>query len=461
MSQSGSESKKKRRTKTWAFATSVSAVFITVVIALIIFEGVLRFTRPTATESPARLIRPDPELGWATTPNLLNLRKKVAGRIMTVSTNSLGLRDRSIAPLDSNGGRRIIVLGDSTVFGLGVEGEQTFVKLLESRMRRDGQQIEALNAGRIGYGIGQYLLHYRQLERSVEHDLVLVCINIGDDIENTMMSVCEHRWKPAFALEGRRLELLSSPKSGSGPTPTRFSLVFDDLNSLFIAPESDLSIVERASGIVSRFSKQAMQRSALWRYISASRPEGALDVPAEWSFGASREERVDWIADNFYLVHGGWKYQRFWQPSQERSIELIGAILKRLGREAPDLLVALIPARAQVDPDWSADYIMAASRIGLSGEDLDFMRPNRLISAECQRQKLRSIDLLPAFAAADKPRRLFLPETTLLSPQGQEFITEALLAQLSEFGLLGGPGRRGEALPLGRKELSELSERAN
>src|SRR5439155_9497854 len=54
-----------------------------------------------------------------------------------ISTNRWGMRDKDYEKEPSADGLRIAVLGASTVMGWGVENDQTFETILESRLNRD------------------------------------------------------------------------------------------------------------------------------------------------------------------------------------------------------------------------------------------------------------------------------------------------------------------------------------
>jgi lysophospholipase L1-like esterase len=85
----------------------------------------------------------DPELPFV-------LRSSTVGEILgtPVRTNRLGLRGPDVAPLPAPGKRRVLLLGDSVVFGHGVREEETVAAVLERRLNKDGPgPWEVINAG--------------------------------------------------------------------------------------------------------------------------------------------------------------------------------------------------------------------------------------------------------------------------------------------------------------------------
>lgn len=98
-----------------------------------------------------------------------------------VAVNQLGMRDGPVGPKPP-GGLRILMLGDSFVFGVGVELASSLPKALERRLSAEGRgPIQVLNAGVPGYSPFQELQTLRRLAPVVEPDLVVLVFFIGDD----------------------------------------------------------------------------------------------------------------------------------------------------------------------------------------------------------------------------------------------------------------------------------------
>ena len=103
-----------------------------------------------------------------------------------MTTNSLGFRDDQVrdVPLRS-GGRRIVLIGDSMIEGLGVEFDDTVAGQL--RARWSDQDVEVLNAGVVSYSPRLYELRTRYLleEVGLEFDALVVFIDISDIQDET------------------------------------------------------------------------------------------------------------------------------------------------------------------------------------------------------------------------------------------------------------------------------------
>ncbi len=91
------------------------------------------------------------------------------------STNAQGFRGAPAAPTKDR--PRVIVIGDSTAFGLGVSDDETFPVVLERAL--DGR-VEVLNWGVPGYNLVQIVELLRTKGQTYEPDLVVYALNYND-----------------------------------------------------------------------------------------------------------------------------------------------------------------------------------------------------------------------------------------------------------------------------------------
>lgn len=100
----------------------------------------------------------------------------------SVSVNELGMRDAPVGPKHP-GLDRVLVLGDSFVFGVGVDVEDSLPKALLRRVQEldPSLRVEVLNAGVPGYSPWQELKTLVKLAPAVAPDLVVQVIFMGDD----------------------------------------------------------------------------------------------------------------------------------------------------------------------------------------------------------------------------------------------------------------------------------------
>ena len=111
---------------------------------------------------------------------------------------------------------RVIVLGDSIAFGLGVSDEETFTHLLD--VRDNG--IEAGNLAVQGYGPGQELLVLLGEGLRSDPDVVVLAFCLANDFAEAVLPVSLYDGrtpKPRFRLVGDRLVLDNSTLKHTGP----------------------------------------------------------------------------------------------------------------------------------------------------------------------------------------------------------------------------------------------------
>jgi lysophospholipase L1-like esterase len=129
-------------------------------ISLVAGELFLRFFRPVEFRAPpaADFLAADDATLYqrSNTPGLTyEMKPGAAPRVIAgkwVATNAEGMRDHELRPADTPSLRRIAVLGDSYVFGLGVALDDIFTEVLgKSLDHAGGNDWEVLNFGVAGY----------------------------------------------------------------------------------------------------------------------------------------------------------------------------------------------------------------------------------------------------------------------------------------------------------------------
>ncbi|MFO0548031.1 MAG: SGNH/GDSL hydrolase family protein [Polyangiaceae bacterium] len=174
------------------------------------------------------LYRADQDAGWLTKPNLkkrIDLKKPALH--FTADTNSVGLRGSTeVGPKAANE-TRVLVLGDSFTWGIGVESTETFPVLLEERLRaRLEHPVSVVNGGMPNYGTVQELGFYRAYGKSFSPDVVVLAYYINDDGDNATRFVYADGflWQdpvlfaghPSFVVElGKRLGIMAKRVGGS------------------------------------------------------------------------------------------------------------------------------------------------------------------------------------------------------------------------------------------------------
>ena len=97
--------------------------------------------------------------------------------LLSFKTNSIGYRNREIGPKT---GRRILFLGDSITFGLGMPEENTFVRLVEDQARQRGENWETINSAVKGLGMNAELAILTETGLALQPDLVVLDFYLND-----------------------------------------------------------------------------------------------------------------------------------------------------------------------------------------------------------------------------------------------------------------------------------------
>lgn len=117
---------------------------------------------------PGRLLRPDPDLGWTLVPGAATTFGQ------SIRLNSLGLRSPEVGPKQPNE-FRVLSLGESTTFGIGVEAAETYSAQLQGLLaaRVAPRPVTVVNAGISAYSSYQSLRYLELRGLALEPDLVL------------------------------------------------------------------------------------------------------------------------------------------------------------------------------------------------------------------------------------------------------------------------------------------------
>ena len=145
-------------------------------LVTISLELLIRFARVVPDNVPVRYRAMPGDEAFAALPgqdarSLFGVRHRV---------NSLGLRGSERAPARQEGVTRVAVLGDSVVWGYGVEEEDTFVARLEEILARRGRGYEVWNLGLQATNLYNHRARYARLAPLVRPDLTIVLVLYND-----------------------------------------------------------------------------------------------------------------------------------------------------------------------------------------------------------------------------------------------------------------------------------------
>ena len=121
-----------------------------------------------------------PLFGYALTPNA---RRTVTTDDFTyhIQTNSLGFRTREIAPRDGDE-QRLLLFGDSMLFGVGLEEEQAVAGQLERISANAGQPLSVYNYAMLHFSTVQSLIAARAFAPQLAPNHMLLGIFVANDL---------------------------------------------------------------------------------------------------------------------------------------------------------------------------------------------------------------------------------------------------------------------------------------
>jgi len=176
----------------WGICGVVALPLCGVLLALLVLEILFRVFFPQDLlfhdYGKVMRLRPDgrPEL-------IPNTQTSLYGT--PVRINSLGFRGKEYAVQKDGNVFRIVVLGDSVTFGVGVDDAAVFTRRMEDLLRqRRPSAVEVINLGVVGYDLDQELAILRAKGLSLMPDLVIVGVTLndlesGDSNEQTLFNL--------------------------------------------------------------------------------------------------------------------------------------------------------------------------------------------------------------------------------------------------------------------------------
>jgi lysophospholipase L1-like esterase len=390
----------RRRRRGCLFA--LAAVVLSLVVAMALLEAGFRmfWTLPPmmAEFQQAGLYVATPGGGTGLAPGYRGtLQLTDADPVTQVAINNLGMRGADVGPKRA-GERRLLCVGDSLVFGYGVEAEHTFAARLEWQLRSRGMDVTIGNGGVSGFGSFDAALRIADLRPVFAPDAVLFCCFLGND-------AVDNRGSDFEVVDGVRLP---GPLARLTRTSTRARLA---LRSRFwLWAEAWLVANQPASSLFAQMASDDR--------LSRAR-EGFPGTPPNWAathaglFLDVIDERSAWPAAA--------------PPVVPRVLaDFRAAFTKaRAATAGLPLAVLILPTWWHVDRDG---YAAELQRLGF--DPLQFRRGamQERLRALCLELDLPVHDATPGLEAASSPAAMFLSDRGHLSPLGHSEVARQLVS---------------------------------
>lgn len=344
-----------------------------------------------AAEILVRTVRPQPRLvitpgGFyiADPPGRYRLSPGYRGRIYNraeynneIRINERGLRGEEIGEkTESN--TRLLSVGDSFVFGVGVEDTETFAALIADRFENSGRPAEGLNAGIPAFGVPDAVGWLMRHGVDLQPDVVILSIFQGNDLVDA--------------------------------SPEREEILLVD--GLLVPGQS------------SRGIKAWLHRhSHLYVLVKTLLEQPGLR-PLRSKLGLGEPWKVRVLKEEFGVYRKTASTEL--RPAIEETDRALGELVS-LGREFDfEVTAVLIPGEIQVDADRWRDGLASLS---LDPAAYDPEVPTRIFAELLSRHSIPTLDLGPFFASRED---LYFRLDRHWTTRGHELAADAIASFLEQ-----------------------------
>lgn len=186
-------------------------LFFSVFICLILFEFSVRFLFPNQDGYgyPAGLFVTDNITGYKYAPNFHGFFPNEPYTNISITINSKGLRDyEHDYSREKKKNVRILGLGDSLMFGAGVEYEDSYFRLLEKNLRIDGTDVEIVKMGVNGYNFDQIYNYYFNEGYKYDPDILLLSVVLNDVQKTNVQKLKTDMFDPHESIKEKIINFL-------------------------------------------------------------------------------------------------------------------------------------------------------------------------------------------------------------------------------------------------------------
>ena len=399
--------KRKRRLR-----VRILALVISLLLSLLVAEVAARiFDLGGTTLTRGSLHQHDPDAGWICAANLDARFERPGSFSVRVRCNSRGLRGPEHTVEKPAGIRRIVVLGDSAMWGQGVENDEVLAHLLETRLAN----TETINLGANGYSTVQELVRLETEGLRYSPDVVLLAFTPNDLADNF------------------------DDKKGGRPIA---ELADDGSVTITNRPvrrrwKSPITQWARHNSRLFSFIEYRLQRMRVMREMKEADERRLEDLEAASKAHAeaaqARTERrrkkgefiltyLDTYGAPGPLVDQAWRAE----------LALLRKVKELAATKGARLVVVFNPG--DIDMATPERFAAISASMGLDVSNpklgLDKDRPRERLGAICKEIGVDYVDPTPNFVAFGDPDPLFLKKDHHWTPKGTELVADAVVARL-------------------------------
>ena len=334
---------------------------------------------------------------WGWKPSLGSFRTATSEFDVNGSINSLFMNDSPYNKNDDESCTRLLVLGDSHTYAIGVSTEQTWAKVLQNKLNAaySPNRFRTYNGGVVGYSMHQYLIRLIDQGPELRPQYVILGLSYATDLYD-LLPPDRGGWiygfnsaRDYFDFDSRG-ELVerhgnSVPANGVGTQP--------------ITPAARV--------------REILEYSATFRYLRRSK--------LALTFGSHVRIRGQSLWPNMDIV-----VEKKVSPEHEYQWRLFEALLAKTkaecDRQGAKLIVVGIPYLPQVYDDiWNSTFGQDQNNSRTAGADR--------VAADCKKLGITYVDSLDAFQSKSKEvgRWLHYHKDAHPTPEGQEVIADTIM----------------------------------
>ena len=382
-------------------------------VAILCGEALLRLIRPNAMlpytmqiyrdAEKGKFYQHHPMLGWSGKPDVEGTFSAPDCR-HSVRHNAHGFRG-TFHPFERTDRSRIVVLGDSFVWGFGVASEQIFTHLVEVDRQ---PPTEVVNLGISGYGTDQSVINWQLIGRRFKPDHVVLVITPNTDLVENVSTQQHQLPKPMIVFDAQGN---AQPVNVPVPRTSR------DRWSATISTDNDPNVHALA---------RLGARSAL--------------VAAALNTGASIDGPRQWLIER-HIVPGratGYRGEAIFHvspipPGAETNwrvlLSLVGLCQQQVNAAGAAFSVLVVPSVLQVYDDAWFDFQQHFQLPAESQWDRDALSRNLI--EYCRERQIHLIDPRPALAkAAVTDPHLYYGWNHHWTPTGHRIVADVLMREI-------------------------------